>query len=182
MKNKRSFQLGKWPKQLCSFTTCISVMAITQSTLSVSLICLNAWLMHQAHARKMTARDLNAEADKPAEPAYRQAVDWESHVHRSWGWNPEPAMTCQSKCSGHLCWNGRDVLQMRSLSHAEALVLACECPEGSEWWGSISAVSWSVLWRCNYIKVSNRLVDPFPSQGKALFIWRSWSYHLIDTQ
>lgn len=154
MKSERSFQLGRWLKQLCSSTTCISVMANVQSTLSVFLIYLNAWLTQQAHARKMTARDLNAGADKtPPSQLTGRPADWASRVPPSWGWKSEPAMTLQSKRSGHLRWTRRAVPQMRSYPHAGALVLACGgCPGGLERGGSVSAGSWSVLWKCNYIK------------------------------
>lgn len=76
-----------WLKQLWLSTTCFSVMANARSTLSGCLICLNAWLTPQAHAREMTARDwaLGPAACLPADWSVSQHPEAEAPSQRRSG-------------------------------------------------------------------------------------------------
>lgn len=182
MKSERSFQLGRWLKQLCSSTTCISVMANVQSTLSVFLIYLNAWLTQQAHARKMTARDLNAGADKTplslltgrqTERATSVGPGAESLSQR-WRCSPS-ALGISAEPAGQYCRWDHTLL----LAPSSWLVVGVREAWSGE--GVFQLAAEVCFENASILRACNRLIEPLPSQGKALFIW-SRSYHLTGSR
>lgn len=184
MKSERSFQLGRWLKLLCSSATCIPVMANVQSTLSVSLICLNAWLTQQALARKMTVRDLNAGADKP--PLSRGIGGQQTERTVSLGPGAETlsqqrccsprALGISAEMAGQDCrWDHCLMLLLWSW-----LVVGVQGTWSGE--GAFQLAARACFENTTILRACNRLTGPLSSQGEALFIWRSWSYHLIGNQ